>query len=144
MRDVCNRGMIVDPPYGPRNKWVECMSGIVIIEDDVLMAALLEDYLTGAGYPTRAGALRETPATDKADLVIIDVYMPRHAGTELIRAAKAMHPGTPLIAISGQFCSSLAACGATAHSLGVRQVVAKPFTRDELLRAVRAVIGPPR
>lgn len=84
------------------------MSGIVTIENDLLMGSLLEEYLTGAGYPARAGALHEAPAGDKADLVIIDVYMPRHAGREMIWAAKT------------------------------------PFTRDELLKAVRAVVGPPR
>jgi hypothetical protein len=54
-----------------------------------------------------------------------------------------MHPGTPLIAISGQFLSGLSASGPIAQALGVQQVIAKPLTRIDLLGAVRAIIGVP-
>ena len=115
------------------------MPGIVIIEGDELMNALLEDCLTEAGYRVCTGALTEAD-TDAPDLLIVDVYMPRAAGAERVRHAVAVHPQTPVIAISGQFCSRSAAC---ADALGVRRVIPKPFSRDELLDAVRAVIGPP-
>jgi hypothetical protein len=52
-----------------------------------------------------------------------------------------MHPGTPLIAISGQFLPGLSANGAIAQALGVQQVIAKPLTRLDLMRAVRALLG---
>jgi DNA-binding NarL/FixJ family response regulator len=69
--------------------------------------------------------------------------MPKQEGAQLLRAVQAAHPGTPLIAISGQFRSGLSAAGPTAQILGVRQLLAKPLTRDDLLDAVRAIIGPP-
>lgn len=119
------------------------MSGIVIIEDDDLMHALLKDYLTEAGYRVCEPGGLDPPEERTAILVIIDVYMPRNIGAERLRAARALHPRTPFIAISGQFCSGLARCGPTAHALGVERVIAKPFNRDEFLEAVRAVIGPP-
>jgi CheY-like chemotaxis protein len=56
----------------------------------------------------------------------------------MIRAAP---PGTPVIAISGQFHSGLSAAGAIAQTLGVQKVIAKPLVRSELLEAVRAMIG---
>ena len=115
------------------------MSGIVIIEDDALMNALLKDCLTEAGYRVSSGAHPEVSA-GSPDLLIINVYMPRVAGAEMLRQAQAVHPGIPVIAISGQFCSASVGC---AEALGVRKVVPKPFSRDELLDAVRAVIGPP-
>ncbi|MEN3353855.1 MAG: hypothetical protein V7640_2013 [Betaproteobacteria bacterium] len=120
------------------------MSGIVIIEDDELIDALLKEYLSEAGYRVCPCTLSEPAADAAPDLIILDVFMPRSMGVERLRAVRAAHPGTPLIAISGQFCSGLARCGTTAHALGVERVVAKPFNRDELLDAVRAVIGPPR
>jgi DNA-binding response OmpR family regulator len=58
-----------------------------------------------------------------------------------VREIQAAHPGTPLIAISGQFRAGLSAVGATAQTLGVQQVIAKPFTCTDLLAAVRAIIG---
>ena len=115
------------------------MPGIVIIEGDELMSALLSDCLTEAGYRVRTAGSGEAEA-GAPDLLIVDVYMPRSAGPEMLREARAAHPETPIIAISGQFCSGSVAC---AEALGVKRVVPKPFKRDELLEAVRAVIGPP-
>jgi DNA-binding response OmpR family regulator len=115
------------------------MSGIVIYEEDDLMCALLEEWLRASGYRVRAG----TPSGGTADLVIVSLYMPKHAGAQRVQEIQAAHPGTPLIAISGQFNSGVSAAGSTAQTLGVQQVIAKPLTRAALLEAVHAVIGPP-
>ena len=103
------------------------------------MSALLQEWLRAAGYRVSAGGSRE----GTADLVIVSIYMPKHAGAQRVREVHAAHPGTPLIAISGQFHSGLSADGSTARTLGVQQVIAKPLTRNDLLEAVRTVIGPP-
>jgi DNA-binding response OmpR family regulator len=115
------------------------MSGIVLYEEDDLMRALLEEWLRAAGYRVRAG----TPSGGAADLVIVSLYMPKHAGVQRVQEIHAAHPGTPLIAISGQFSSGLPAGGSAAQSLGVQKVIAKPLTRADLLEAVHAVIGQP-
>jgi CheY-like chemotaxis protein len=116
--------------------------GIVIIEEDKLMRELLVEWLSAEGYSVRAAAPGNTQVPDTADLVIVDVYMPRHEGANRLRAVKATYPETPLIAISGQFRSGLAGSCAAADALGVRQVIAKPFTRRDLIAAVHSVIGP--
>jgi CheY-like chemotaxis protein len=67
--------------------------------------------------------------------------MPKNAGAQCIRDIQTAHPGTPLIAISGQFRPGLSAGGATAKSLGVQQVIAKPLVRGDLLTAVRGIMG---
>ena len=61
--------------------------------------------------------------------------------TSALRGIQEAHPETPVIAISGQFRPGLAAAGATAQKLRVRQVVAKPLVRKELLESVRGIIG---
>jgi CheY-like chemotaxis protein len=119
------------------------MSNIVIYEDNDLMRALLEEWLSEAGYLVHAAASHESGSGRPADLVIVSVYMPKQAGAQLVREIQAMHPGAPLIAISGQFLPGLSANGAIAQALGVQQVIAKPLTRGDLLGAVRAIIGPP-
>ena len=114
------------------------MSNIVIIEEDDLMRGLLTEWLTGAGY-----AVRERGAVPAgADLVIVDLYMPRQAGGDAVRAVQQAHPGTPVIAISAQFRPGLAGSWWAARALGARKLIAKPFTCEDLLRAVRALIGP--
>ena len=107
------------------------------------MRALLREWLSEAGYGVRDVAEREAECTGPADLVIVSLYMPKHAGAPLVRKLQAAHPGTPMIALSGQFRSGLSAAGATADALGVQQVIAKPLRRADLLDAVRAMIGPP-
>jgi CheY-like chemotaxis protein len=119
------------------------MSGIALYEENDLMRALLKEWLSEAGYRVREVAPRGVQRGGTEDLVIASVYMPKHAGAQLVREVQAAHPGTPLIAISGQFCSGLSAAGATAQMLGVQRVLAKPLTRGDLLEAVRAIIGAP-
>ena len=118
------------------------MSGIVVIEEDALMRGLLVEWLSAEGYRVRAAAPGQAGTPDPADLVIVDVYMPRHEGAAKLRAVKAAHPQTPLIAISGQFRPGLAGPCTAAETLGVRQVIAKPFSQTDLLAAVHGVIGP--
>ena len=118
------------------------MSGIVIIEEDKLMRGLLVEWLSAEGYSVRAATADNAQALDRADLVIVDVYMPRREGGKRLRAVKAAHPDTPLVAISGQFRPGLVGSCTAADALGVHQVIAKPFSRRDLLAAVHSVIGP--
>jgi DNA-binding response OmpR family regulator len=119
------------------------MSNIVIYEENDLMRALLGEWLSEAGYRVHAAASHDLQSGSPADLVIVSVYMPKHVGAKLVRKIQAVHPGTPLIAISGQFLPGVSANGAIAQTLGVQQVIAKPLTRTDLLAAVRAIIGAP-
>jgi CheY-like chemotaxis protein len=116
--------------------------GIVIIEEDKLMRELLVEWLSAEGYSVRAVAPGDAQVPAKTDLVIVDVYMPRHEGANRLRAVKSTYPETPLVAISGQFRPGLFGSCTAAATLGVRQVIAKPFTRRDLLAAVHSVVGP--
>jgi DNA-binding response OmpR family regulator len=118
------------------------MSAVAIYEEDDLMRALLEEWVSGAGYRVCTGAPPPVQAAEGVDLVIVSIYMPKHSGAPLIRDIQAAYPGTPMIALSCQFRGGLSSAGATARSLGVAQVIAKPLTRDALLTAIDAMIGP--
>jgi DNA-binding response OmpR family regulator len=112
------------------------MSTIVIYEADDLMRGLLQEWLTSAGY--RVGAATPcSPPPLEAGLVIVNIGMPKHAGSRVADEIRAAHPKTPIIAISAQFRADLSSAGTTAQTLGVAQVIAKPLTRDTLLAAVR-------
>jgi DNA-binding response OmpR family regulator len=114
---------------------------IVIYEGDFLTRTLLKEWLGEEGYAVRFGNPCDAGGDAPCDLVIVSIYMPKQNGKEWVRDIQAAHPGTPLIAISGQFRPGLAAGGATAQTLGVRQVVAKPLSRKELLESVRGIIN---
>jgi DNA-binding response OmpR family regulator len=116
---------------------------IVIYEEDYLTRALLQEWLGEAGYRVLVGKAHDPSLDRPTDLVIVNVYMPKHAGAQWVRDIQAAHPNTPIIAISGQFRSGLCAAGATAQTLGVQQVIAKPLIRTDLLNAVRGMIRAP-
>jgi DNA-binding response OmpR family regulator len=118
--------------------------GILLMEGDTLMRGLLSEWLTSAGYAVLEGPSRPGAATHDADVVIVDLYMPREAGARIIRAVQRSHPGVPVIAISGQFRAGLTATSPVARMLGAARILAKPFSREDLLAAVRALVGPPR
>jgi DNA-binding NtrC family response regulator len=117
---------------------------IVIIERDGLLRGLLTEWLSAEGYAVRERKLREPPASDHADLVIVDLYMPRQAGRDIVHAVKRAYPGAALIAMSAQFRAGLAGSWRAAQALGVCRLVAKPFTREDLLGAVSAALRPLR
>ena len=113
---------------------------IVIYEEDSLTRTLLEEWLGEAGDGVRVGDRCNPGADAPCDLVILSVYMPKHAGAQCVRSVQEAHPDTPVIAISGHFRPGLSAEGATAQKLSVRQVVAKPLVRQELLESVRGIM----
>ncbi len=117
------------------------MRDIVIYEEDCLTCALLKEWLEEAGYHVRIGNRCDPKSDARCDLVIVSVYMPKQAGARCTRDIQSAHAGTPMIAISGQFRRGLTPTGPTAQLLQVRQVVAKPLVRKELLESVRGIIG---
>jgi CheY-like chemotaxis protein len=117
------------------------MSSIVIFEADDLMRGLLREWLTGAGHRVTAVIPCGPPPQVEADLVIVNIEMPKHTGSRVSDRIRAAYPGTPIIAISAQFRADLSTAGTTAQTLGVAQVIAKPLTRNALLAAVSAIIA---
>jgi DNA-binding response OmpR family regulator len=112
---------------------------ILIVETDDLIRGLLERWLGEAGYVVVAGssaAAARDDAREKAPrLVIANISRPRGAEA-LIRSLQATYPA-PILVISARFRRGLEASASAAYQLGVRKVLPKPFTRRELLAAVR-------
>ncbi len=119
---------------------MKAVSSIDIIENDAPLRGLLKEWLTAAGYFVRERRLRELPAGERADVVIVDLYMPRHAGIEIVRAVKRAYAGAAVIAMSAQVSPGLADSKRAAEALGAHWLMAKPFTREDLLGAVRTVL----
>ena len=117
---------------------------VVIIEEDELLRALVAEWLSAAGYRVLAGTPAAPPAGDNADLVIVDVYMPRSEGADAVRRAQSRHPHATVIAMSAQFDAGVRRSWRAARDLGAWRLIAKPFSREELLGTVQAAVGRPR
>ena len=107
---------------------------VVVVEDDALMQRLLVEWLEAAGYDVRASRRESDTGATQPDVVIADVYMPRCGGRARLADLRARWPAAGLIAISGQVDAS--GPGA-ASALGAQRTIAKPFSRESLLSAVR-------
>ena len=115
---------------------------ILIVETDDLIRELLERCLTEAGFVVQTGPSSSARPGDAAihpSLVIVDVSNPRGA-EERVRALERAHRA-PVLVISGRFRRGLGGSVEAARRLGVRKVLPKPFTREELLAAVEESIA---
>jgi DNA-binding NtrC family response regulator len=118
------------------------MARIIVVEEDQLIRGLLAEWLGGAGHAVAVHDRIDAMSDDAADLMIVDIVRPRQGGCSKLRDLQTARPRTPVIAISGQFAASSTGAS-TACSLGVRRVIGKPFTREQLLRVVGDVLAAP-
>ena len=121
------------------------MTRILLIDDDEALRRPLERMLLRAGYEVSVASdgvsgLRMWREVG-ADLVITDLCMPRRTGLEVIIEIQALAPGAALLAMSGGFESATLDLLGTASQAGAVKTLAKPFTMDELLAAVRELVG---
>jgi len=106
---------------------------ILVLEDDPLIRPLLERWLGEAGYRVTASVGQDA----KPALVIANVADPNSAVAQ-IQALQAY--AAPILVVSARFRRGLAGSAAAARRLGVQRVLPKPFTRSELLSAVRKAL----
>jgi two-component system alkaline phosphatase synthesis response regulator PhoP len=119
------------------------MPGILIVEDDADIAALIAHYLGKSSYSSetisdggRAVArARETPP----DLIILDLMLPGLNGLEVCRAlrADARTATTPIIMLTARGEESERILGL---DVGADDYVVKPFSPNELMARVRALL----
>jgi CheY-like chemotaxis protein len=72
-----------------------------------------------------------------ADVVVTDLFMPNGDGLELIQELLRYVPPVPVVAISGGGRYNDRSALQVAGVLGVRELLTKPFTYEQLIDAVR-------
>jgi DNA-binding response OmpR family regulator len=114
---------------------------VLILDDAAEMRETLQELLRQGGHVTAAmsgEAFRAEMAQD-CDLLVTDLYMPGREGLEIIAELHRIAPCLKILAISGGTAKDLML--KTAHRLGASKVLAKPFTPDEFLAAVKEVLS---
>jgi len=112
---------------------------ILIVESDDLIRELVEGWLSEAGYRVVAKSSVAPPPGEAPSLVIANVSSPRGA-TAVIRSLQEMS-SAPILAVSARFRRGLGVSKDAARRLRVRKLLPKPFTRTELLAAVRECLA---
>ena len=119
------------------NDVVQHEQRILVVEPDEQILGLLERWLGEAGFDVvveTSLAQRRVAAGTAIALVIIDVPEPRDS-QETIESIRQRHV-SPILLLSARFRRGMGSSSSVAHQLGVRGVLPKPLTRDELLSAV--------
>jgi DNA-binding response OmpR family regulator len=113
---------------------------IVVVEDDLALAAQMVRALSSAGYAVEHTPTAPLPSTltDK-DLVVLDLTLPNGSGLDLLRALRT-RADVPVIVVSGnlELRSKVRAFG-----LGADDYLTKPFWPEELLARVEARLRRP-
>lgn len=122
---------------------------ILVVDDDEAVRNLLREFLSSHGYGViTAGTLEEAEeilqqrGPDAIGLVITDIHLTTDSraqeGYVLYQRWTTAHPALPFLLISGDPGSQ----ALPAIQTGTVPYLAKPFTVDELLDAVRACLDP--
>lgn len=119
------------------------MARILVTDDEAPIRAGLSEMLKLCGHEVvEAKTAREALELHRAqpvDLIITDLVMKEMDGTELLRRVRATSPSTPVIGMSGDRHSTIYLN--MAKMIGAERVLAKPFTAEELLKAVDEVLA---
>ncbi|GAB4238531.1 MAG: hypothetical protein OHK0028_16160 [Deltaproteobacteria bacterium] len=116
---------------------------VLLVEDDEMVRAWMRTALSSGGYDLLEAAdgeaavavLRESRSP--VDLVVTDVIMPKMGGKELSDWIAANRPGIKVLFVSGYVDNDFLRERSFGKAGGYLQ---KPFTQEELLRAMQKVL----
>jgi two-component system, OmpR family, response regulator len=114
---------------------------LLVVGDEPTILELLAGTLRFAGFDVKtaasgAEALRIAAAA-RPDLILLDVMMPSCDGFEVVRRIRAGGPRVPVIFLTARDAVQERVTGL---ALGGDDYVTKPFSLDEVLARIRAVL----
>jgi two-component system, OmpR family, response regulator len=114
---------------------------LLVVEDEQMILELLSGALRFAGFDvvtavSGAEALRGM-ATSRPDLVLLDVMIPEGDGFEVVRRLRSSGPYVPVIFLTARDAVPERVAGL---ALGADDYVTKPFSLDEVVERIRAVL----
>ncbi|GEM_PF-2276706 len=130
------RQLPAEPPQGGNER-------ILIVDDEESYRQIYKDVLVSYGYTVYAAqdgeeafALYEKHRSE-IDLVVSDLMMPRMNGEELFQKLHALNPSVKVILATGAIDLK---AETEFLNLGVRNIIMKPFSLDEVMTAVRKAL----
>jgi two-component system response regulator CpxR len=115
------------------------MRTILVVEDDVPLAQMLDEYLTPEGFSVAllhdGGAVAAT-RLDAIDLVVLDLMLPNRSGFDVLRDIRKTSD-LPVILLTARDTETDRVVGL---ELGADDYVPKPFKPRELVARIRAIL----
>ena len=114
---------------------------LLVVEDDPNILELLSASLRFAGFQVATacdgGAAEAAVAEHKPDLIVLDVMLPDLDGFEVVRRLRADGLRVPIVFLTARDATEDKVAGLT---IGGDDYVTKPFSLEELVARVRAVL----
>lgn len=114
---------------------------VLIVEDELPMRTVLSDCLSRQGYRVLAASDGEQglgmALEQKPDLIVLDIMMPRLDGFALCRELRRLELATPILILTARNRVEDRVAGL---DMGADDFLAKPFSREEFLARVRALL----
>lgn len=114
---------------------------VLLVEDDPNLGSLLKEYLEAKGFSTTLAANGKQGydvfSKDKFNICILDVMMPVKDGITLAKEIRAIDNNVPIVFLTAKSMKEDAIEGFNA---GADDYITKPFSMEELLLRIKAII----
>lgn len=116
---------------------------IMLVDDAAFMRMMIKDTLQKNGYSEviEAGNGEQavnTYATEKPDLILMDITMPVMDGLEALKKLKEMDKDVKVVMCSAMGQETMVV---DALKLGAKDFIVKPFKPDRIMKTVNSILG---
>ncbi len=116
---------------------VKAMRKILVVDDEIIIRDLLEDFLSRKGYDVYTASDGRAAIAEvkeiKPHIVLLDIMMPGMDGIDTLEEIRRIDPRVGVIMITGVLDEKL---GKRAMKLGAFDYITKPLDLDYLETAV--------
>ncbi|MFA6508149.1 MAG: response regulator [Treponemataceae bacterium] len=121
------------------------MSTILIVDDEPSILEVTSAILERQGFQTikaeNAEDAEKVLVKGGIDAMVVDVVLPGRGGIDILMGLREHNSKIPVIVMSGKVRTGSDPFRLLAIQFGAKCILAKPFTGDELVAAVKAVLG---
>jgi DNA-binding response OmpR family regulator len=116
------------------------MADVIVVDDDLSLSGMIEDFLSMQGHRVRCAAsgegLNAMIADDKTDLIVLDLNLPGEDGLSIARRMRDHHD-LGIIMLTGAADLVDRVVGL---EIGADDYITKPFSLNELHARIEAVL----